>query len=64
MNLDERGRRAAGAIRRAVGEPDAGAVDADPFERFERARRTRSRNRRIANGAVGAAVAAAAIASA
>ena len=42
MNLDERGRRAAGEIRRAVGEP--GAVrdaDADPLERFERARRAR-----------------------
>jgi Tol biopolymer transport system component len=62
MSLDERGRRAAAAIRRAVGEPDpAGGVDADPFERFERTRRTRSRNRRIANGAVAAAVATASI---
>ncbi|MGZ8637044.1 MAG: TolB family protein, partial [Actinomycetota bacterium] len=61
MNLDERGRRAAGGIRRAVGEPDAAwDVDADPFERFERTRRARRRGQRVASGVVAIAVAAAA----
>ena len=59
MNLDERGRRAAAGIRRAIGEPDAAReADADPFERFERARRARSRNQRIGSGVVAIAVAA------
>jgi Tol biopolymer transport system component len=61
MNLDERGRRAAAGIRRAVGEP--GAVwdaDADPFERFESARRARLRSQRVTSGVVAIAVAAAA----
>ena len=58
MNLDERGRRAAAGIRRAVGEP--GAVwdaDADPLGRFDRARRARARRQRVASGVVALAVA-------
>jgi hypothetical protein len=59
MTLDERGRRAAGGIRRAVGQPGtAWEADADPFERFERARRARHRRQRVASGVVAIAVAA------
>jgi Tol biopolymer transport system component len=58
MTLDERGRRAAGGIRRAIGEP-GGVPDADgdPLERFARARRARDRGRRVANGVVAIALA-------
>jgi Tol biopolymer transport system component len=59
MNLDERGRRAAGGIRRAVGQPGAAwEADADPLERFERTRRARHRGQRVASGVVAIAVAA------
>lgn len=58
MNLDERGRRAAGAIRRAVGEPGAASdADADPLERIERSRRARRNAQRVASGVVGITVA-------
>ena len=61
MNLDERGRRAATGIRRAVGDPDGGwETDADPFERFERSRRARDRARRVGAGVVAIAAASAA----
>jgi hypothetical protein len=59
MNLDERGRRAAGGIRRAVGQPGpAWEADADPLQRFERARRARHTRQRVASGVVAIAVAA------
>lgn len=62
MNLNERGRRAAAGIRRAVGAPAAAwETDTDPFERFERARRAQRRNQRVASGVVGIAVAVIAI---
>ena len=47
MNLDDRGRRAAGDVRRDVGDPAAVSGD-DPFERFEDALARRTRNQRIA----------------
>jgi len=57
MNLDERGRRAAGEIRRAVGAPGAAShADADPLDRFERARRARRNAQRAASGAVAIAI--------
>lgn len=59
MNLDERGRRAAGNIRRAVGEPGAlWDADVDPLERFERTRRARDRGQRVTTGVVAIAIAA------
>jgi Tol biopolymer transport system component len=58
MNLDERGRRGAEGIRRAVGEPGAlWEADTDPLERFERTRRSRGRAQRVASGVVAVAIA-------
>ena len=56
MNLDERGRRAAGEIRSAVGAPGIAPEDADPLERFERTRRARRNAQRTASGLVALAV--------
>lgn len=60
MSLDERARRAAGDIRREVGDPEAlPSSGDDPFERFERSLSRRTRNQRL--GAVVVAIAIAAL---
>ena len=59
MNLDERARRAAGDIRREVGDPEGFFPSGeDPFERFERSVSRKTRNQRVAAAfvAVGLAV--------
>jgi Tol biopolymer transport system component len=63
VNLDERARRAAGDIRREVGDPEfPTAVDREPFDRFERSLARRTRNQRLAAAFVAIGVAAAGIA--
>jgi WD40 repeat protein len=58
MSLDERARRAAGDIRREVGDPEAFVpAGEDPFERFERSLARKTRNQRIGAIVVAAAVA-------
>jgi Tol biopolymer transport system component len=58
MNLDERARRAAGDIRREVGDPEFHAPqDRDPFERFERSLARKTRNQRLAAAGVAIGVA-------
>ncbi len=53
MNLDDRARRAAGDLRREVGEADGSAVAGrDPFDRLERSLARRARNQRVATIAV------------
>jgi Tol biopolymer transport system component len=58
MSLDERARRAAGDIRREVGDPEtAPSAGKDPFERFERSLSRRTRNQRIGAAVVALAIA-------
>ena len=53
MTLDERGRRAAAGIRRAVDAETAADAGPDPMERFDRSLRAQRRNQRISSGVGG-----------
>jgi Tol biopolymer transport system component len=58
MSLDERARRAAGDVRRDVGDPEFHPPgDRDPYERFERSLARKARNQRIGAIVVAAAIA-------
>jgi TolB protein len=61
MRLDDRARRSAEELRRAIGALDAGEPPA-PFERFHRYRARTERNKRVAAGFVAAVLAIVAIA--
>ena len=58
MSLDERARRAAGDVRREVGDPEFHPPrERDPYERFEHALSRKTRNQRIGAVLVAAAIA-------
>ena len=56
MRLEDRGRRAADGIHRAVGPGDTTVPEHDPLERFHRFRARKQRNQRIGAGLLAAGV--------